>query len=126
MINEETTISFEDASVVAFANMIRTIAQSEIQGYMKSAGIEFYIDLIVDSVSDDSLSATLKDAVTKEIYDDVPNNTGFVLNEGDYVRMYYGNGHQYIGQTFADKRLPLYVKYVDTSIDNLKPILTNN
>lgn len=104
----EQDISLNNASVILFTNTLRQIIQNEVQSFIQAQNIEFFIDLSVVSVSDNGFTAKLKDLSTNEIYENIPNNTGIVLNAGDIVRMYYGDGKQYIGQTFANTRHSLY------------------
>lgn len=98
-IDDENKLKFDDEIVVYFVNIVRKVVQKEIQTYFKSLNIETFIDLSVVSISNNGLNATLKDLVTKEIYENIPNNTGLMLNVGDIVRMYKGDNYSYIGQT---------------------------
>lgn len=122
MIEETQALTFDDNTIIAFTNIVRNIIQNEIASYMRSHNIEFFVDLSVNSVSSDKYFATLIDLATKETYNNVPNYTGFVLNKGDIVRMYYGDGQQYIGLLLSCKeRMPIYneqIKALDTKIES--------
>ena len=69
-------IEFKDETIILFANTIRQIVQEEIQNAFKKQNVERFMDLSVVSVAPDASSATLKDLVTKEIFENIPNHTG--------------------------------------------------
>ncbi|MFR2182477.1 MAG: hypothetical protein ACLS7B_09440 [Hominilimicola sp.] len=102
---EEEKIDFNDETVIAYVNMIRQIIQSEVATYLRNQNIETFMDLKVQSVSDDRLHATLKDTTTKEVYENIPNYTNIKIKPNDFVRMYISNQglKKYIGQTFGSR-----------------------
>lgn len=100
-------INFEDNDIVLLINILRNVMNGEIKTYLQSQNIETFMDLSVISVAKDSSKATLKDLVTNEVYENIPNYTGVQLQPKNIVRMYQGGGRQFIGQSFVDKRVYL-------------------
>lgn len=97
-------IHFDDETTTLFINKIRKIIQDEINEALKNRNIEEFVDLSVASISEDFLTATLKDLSTGEFYENIPNHTNIKLEKGDIVRMYIANqtyNNQYIGQVFG-------------------------
>ncbi len=109
-------INFDDNDIVLLINILRNVMSSEIKTYLQSQNIEIFKDLSVLSVTKDSSKATLKDLVTNEIYEDIPNYTGIKLSPKNIVRMYQGGGRQFIGQAFVDKRV--YLNNVEKEGEN--------
>lgn len=115
-------IEFKDETIILFANTIRQIVQEEIQNAFKKQNVERFMDLSVVSVAPDASSATLKDLVTKEIFENIPNHTGIQLNIGDIVRMYIVNqtyNEKYIGETFGNRSKTLCNNYTDKQVQNI-------